>query len=222
MLRHIGGAVGDPLVDPCNSPEYGPEKIHVTIPLAGSGVTPDSVYARRIYAGEAAAEKLIVDLKIREASKGRSSLDDVMRTLYRTYAKEKSRGFTDAEFRQVCESAAGVPLAEIFDGYVHGKMSKRDFITRAGRYAAAGVTGAMILVLAGMVAAKAGGSNMFGGGGPLQIGQANSEAVAMAMQAAGIRVAGHDTGGLQGRRVEFDFTSGVMTVQCAGQPPRTI
>lgn len=36
-------------------------------------------------------------------------------------------------------------ILEIFDGYVHGQMSKRDFITRAGRYAAAGVTGAMIL-----------------------------------------------------------------------------
>jgi carboxymethylenebutenolidase len=36
-------------------------------------------------------------------------------------------------------------ILEIFDGYVHGKMSKRDFITRAGRYAAAGITGAMIL-----------------------------------------------------------------------------
>ncbi|WP_435310524.1 YghX family hydrolase [Primorskyibacter sedentarius] len=36
-------------------------------------------------------------------------------------------------------------ILEIFDGYVHGKMSKREFITQAGRYAAAGVTGAMIL-----------------------------------------------------------------------------
>ncbi len=36
-------------------------------------------------------------------------------------------------------------ILEIFDGYVHGKMTKRDFIARAGRYAAAGVTGAMIL-----------------------------------------------------------------------------
>jgi carboxymethylenebutenolidase len=36
-------------------------------------------------------------------------------------------------------------ILEIFDGYVHGKMSKRAFITRAGKYAAAGVTGAMIL-----------------------------------------------------------------------------
>ncbi|MFK7755268.1 MAG: YghX family hydrolase [Sedimentitalea sp.] len=36
-------------------------------------------------------------------------------------------------------------ILEIFDGYVHGKMSKRDFIARAGKYAVAGVTGAMIL-----------------------------------------------------------------------------
>ncbi|QFS81357.1 YghX family hydrolase [Roseivivax sp. THAF197b] len=36
-------------------------------------------------------------------------------------------------------------ILEIFDGYVHGKISKRDFITQAGKYAAVGVTGAMIL-----------------------------------------------------------------------------
>ncbi|NDW44962.1 YghX family hydrolase [Ruegeria sp. PrR005] len=36
-------------------------------------------------------------------------------------------------------------ILEIFDGYVHGTLSKREFITQAGRYAAAGVTGAMLL-----------------------------------------------------------------------------
>lgn len=36
-------------------------------------------------------------------------------------------------------------ILEIFDGYVHGRITKRDFIRQAGRYAAAGVTGAMIL-----------------------------------------------------------------------------
>ncbi|KAB2884969.1 MAG: dienelactone hydrolase family protein [Albidovulum sp.] len=36
-------------------------------------------------------------------------------------------------------------ILEIFDGYVHGRMSKREFIERAGKFAAAGVTGAMIL-----------------------------------------------------------------------------
>ena len=60
---------------------------------------------------------LLLDIRIREASKGRSSLDDVMRTLYRTYYKEKKRGFTDGEFREVCERAAGAALGEIFDVY---------------------------------------------------------------------------------------------------------
>lgn len=46
-----------------------------------------------------------------------------------------------------CKSAKDFDrrILEIFDGYVHGKMSKREFIERAGRFAAAGVTGAMIL-----------------------------------------------------------------------------
>jgi len=60
---------------------------------------------------------LLLDLRIREASKGRSSLDDVMRALYRTYFKDKKRGFTDRELRQACERAAGAALGEIFDVY---------------------------------------------------------------------------------------------------------
>jgi carboxymethylenebutenolidase len=36
-------------------------------------------------------------------------------------------------------------ILEVFDGYVHGRLSKREFIAEAGKFAAAGVTGAMIL-----------------------------------------------------------------------------
>lgn len=36
-------------------------------------------------------------------------------------------------------------ILEIFDGYVHSRVSKREFISQARRYAAAGVTGAMSL-----------------------------------------------------------------------------
>jgi predicted metalloprotease with PDZ domain len=56
----------------------------------------------------------MLDLEIRNASGNRRSLDDVMRSLYRFYYQEKRRGFTDAEFRAACESAAGAPLDEIF------------------------------------------------------------------------------------------------------------
>lgn len=36
-------------------------------------------------------------------------------------------------------------ILEIFDGYVHGQITKRQFISQAGKYAAAGITGTMIL-----------------------------------------------------------------------------
>ena len=57
----------------------------------------------------------MLDLEIRSDSGNRKSLDDVMRSLYRKYYREKKRGFTDAEFRQECESAAGGPLTEVLE-----------------------------------------------------------------------------------------------------------
>jgi len=39
----------------------------------------------------------------------------VMQTLYRQFYKELKRGWTDEEFRAVCENVAGVPLQEIFE-----------------------------------------------------------------------------------------------------------
>ena len=57
----------------------------------------------------------MLDLKIREGSGNRKSLDDVMRGLYQKYYLQKKRGFTDAEFRAECESAAGTSLAEVFE-----------------------------------------------------------------------------------------------------------
>jgi len=35
----------------CSGPGFGPSQVNVTVPLAGSGVSPSDVYARRIYAG---------------------------------------------------------------------------------------------------------------------------------------------------------------------------
>ena len=57
----------------------------------------------------------MLDLKIRDGSQNRKSLDDVMRALYRKYYLEKKRGFTDAEFRQECERAAGGELRDVFE-----------------------------------------------------------------------------------------------------------
>jgi predicted metalloprotease with PDZ domain len=70
------------------------------------------------YYDKGAALGLLLDLKIRHETENRRSLDDVMRTLYFDYHKEKKRGFTEEEFRTECENAAGCPLPEIFDVYV--------------------------------------------------------------------------------------------------------
>ena len=61
---------------------------------------------------------MLLDLKIRYESGNQRSLDDVMRTLYQEYYKKKKRGFTDKEFREVCEKTAGSSLTEIFDIYI--------------------------------------------------------------------------------------------------------
>ncbi|MDO9066313.1 MAG: PDZ domain-containing protein, partial [Chloroflexota bacterium] len=70
------------------------------------------------YYDKGCALGMLLDLKIRYETKNQKSLDDVMRTLYQLYYKEKKRGFTDKEFREVCESIAGSSLSEIFDAYI--------------------------------------------------------------------------------------------------------
>lgn len=70
------------------------------------------------YYDKGCAITLLLDLKIRHESGNKKSLDDVMRTLYRVYYKEKKRGFTEKEFRDVCEKTAGTSLSEIFDVYI--------------------------------------------------------------------------------------------------------
>ena len=70
------------------------------------------------YYDKGAALGMLLDFKIRAETQNRRSLDDVMRALYQEYYKEKKRGFTDCEFRALCERIAGCPLAEIFEVYV--------------------------------------------------------------------------------------------------------
>jgi predicted metalloprotease with PDZ domain len=61
---------------------------------------------------------LLLDIAIRNASGNSTSLDDVMRYLYYHYYKALGRGFTDAEFQEACEMAAGKPLNDVFE-YVY-------------------------------------------------------------------------------------------------------
>jgi chemotaxis protein CheD len=76
--------------------------------------------------------------------------------------------------------------------------------------------------LHGLTAKFAGGANMFGGTGPMKIGDANAEAVSRALRIAGIQIAGQEVGGTKGRRVTFDCSTGEMTIVIAGKPARTL
>jgi chemotaxis protein CheD len=73
-----------------------------------------------------------------------------------------------------------------------------------------------------LTAQLAGGANMFGSSGPLQIGDANVKAVVQALQTAGVRITAQDVGGTRGRRVMFDCAGGEMTVDAAGLPTKTL
>ncbi len=70
------------------------------------------------YYDKGCALGMLIDLAIRHETNNRKSLDDVMKTLYSEFYKTKNRGFTDEEFRSVCEQTAGCSLSEIFDIYV--------------------------------------------------------------------------------------------------------
>ncbi|BAV08650.1 M61 family metallopeptidase [Filimonas lacunae] len=76
------------------------------------GRSPDSTIS---YYQKGPAMGMLLDFAIRNATNNNKSLDDVMRTLYYRFYKEKQRGFTDKEFQQVCEATAGIKLDEFFE-----------------------------------------------------------------------------------------------------------
>ena len=55
----------------------------------------------------------LMDIRIRQFTKNKKSLDDVMRLLYDVYYKKLQRGFTEEEFWAACERVAGEPLVEM-------------------------------------------------------------------------------------------------------------
>ncbi|MBP7555077.1 MAG: M61 family metallopeptidase [Chitinophagaceae bacterium] len=82
------------------------------------GRTADEVNKTISYYDKGPVVGTLLDFTIRHHSQNKKSLDDVMRTLYYKYYKEKGRGYTDAEFQIACEAAAGVSLASFFE-YTH-------------------------------------------------------------------------------------------------------
>lgn len=73
-----------------------------------------------------------------------------------------------------------------------------------------------------LIAKIAGGANMFAHTGPLQIGEANTQAVIRALEAAGVRLVAKDVGGTCGRRITFDCSSGELLLEIASATPRVL
>jgi predicted metalloprotease with PDZ domain len=79
------------------------------------GRTGDDVNKTISYYDKGPAVGMLLDFKIRHETKNKKSLDDVMRTVYKEFYQQKKRGFTEDEFRQVCEKIAGTSLADVFE-----------------------------------------------------------------------------------------------------------
>lgn len=72
------------------------------------------------YYTKGAAVGILLDLEIINNSKGKFSLNDVMKYMYNTYYKLKNRGYTDLEFKQGLEKFAGKKLDDFYNKYIYG------------------------------------------------------------------------------------------------------
>jgi predicted metalloprotease with PDZ domain len=72
------------------------------------------------YYNKGAIIGMMLDLEIINDSKGKYSLDNVMRYMYTEYYKNKKRGYTDAEFKKGFEMFAGKKLDDFYKNYING------------------------------------------------------------------------------------------------------
>jgi predicted metalloprotease with PDZ domain len=82
---------------------------------------PNAYNSEADYYDKGSAVSLLLDLTIRNDSKGQSSLDDVMRALYKRFPRDGT-GYTVEDFQNICEEYSGSSLQDFFDAYVHGTV----------------------------------------------------------------------------------------------------
>jgi len=80
----------------------------------------NSINSTISYYDKGAEVATLLDLEIINDSKGKYSLDDVMKYMYNTYYKLNKRGYTDVEFKKGLEKFAGKNLDEFYKKYVYG------------------------------------------------------------------------------------------------------
>jgi predicted metalloprotease with PDZ domain len=80
----------------------------------------NSINSEVSYYNKGAVLGMLLDLQIRYSTQNKRSLDDLMIYLYREYALNKGRGFTEEEFQRAAEKIAGAELDRFFRDYVYG------------------------------------------------------------------------------------------------------
>lgn len=81
--------------------------------------TPNAFNSESDYYAKGSYVCLVLDLEIRNASEGKYSLDDVFKAMYERFPLDV-KGYTNDDFRKVCEEFAGKKLSGFFDDYVTG------------------------------------------------------------------------------------------------------
>ncbi len=72
------------------------------------------------YYDKGAVIAMLLDLEIINNSKGKQSLDNVMKYMYDTYYKTKKHGYTDIEFKSGLEKFTGTNLDDFYKKYIYG------------------------------------------------------------------------------------------------------
>jgi predicted metalloprotease with PDZ domain len=109
---HLEGLIARYLAHPGNA-RFSPESVSVVAYGASPGALGDydaSVHLQGELIG------VLLDLLIRDATDGRRSLDDVMRSLLERFSGE--RGFTTADLERTVHDTCGCPVHGFFDRYV--------------------------------------------------------------------------------------------------------
>lgn len=75
----------------------------------------------------------LLDYEIRQGSQNQYSMDNVLRDTYQIIAKS-GRGYTENDYKKLCEQYAGKDLTEFFEKYIHGTVPLEDALRAAGKY----------------------------------------------------------------------------------------
>lgn len=81
--------------------------------------TPQAFNAESDYYDKGSNVSLLLSLEVARRSKGKASLDDVMRAMFERFPVGK-KGYTNADLQKTCEEFAGGSFREFFDKYVTG------------------------------------------------------------------------------------------------------